>query len=40
VLLNLAVRTRSKNDLEEISPAEINEAFFEVSGHTLLMNLL
>jgi hypothetical protein len=36
VLLNLAVRTRSKNDSEELSPAEINEAFYEVSGHTPL----
>lgn len=36
VLLNLAVRTRTKNDLEELSPAEINEAFYEVSGHTPL----
>lgn len=36
VLLNLAVRTRTKNELEELSPAEINEAFFEVSGHTPL----
>ncbi len=36
VLLNLAVRTRAKNDLEELSPAEINEAFYEVSGHTPL----
>lgn len=36
VLLNLAVRTRSKIGIDEISPAEINEAFFEVSGHTPL----
>lgn len=36
VLLNLAVRTRSKNDSEELSPTEINEAFYEVSGHTPL----
>lgn len=36
VLLNLAVRTREKSGVEELSPAEINEAFFEVSGHTPL----
>jgi len=36
VLLNLAVRTREKTGLEELSPAEINDAFFEVSGHTPL----
>lgn len=36
VLLNLATRTRSKAGLEELSPSEINEAFFEVSGHTPL----
>lgn len=36
VLLNLAVRTRSKPGIEEITPNEINEAFYEVSGHTPL----
>ncbi|PDT20052.1 hypothetical protein [Rhizobium hidalgonense] len=36
VLLNLAERTREKAGDEELSPHEINEAFFEVSGHTPL----
>jgi hypothetical protein len=36
VLLNLAVRTRRSNSMEELSPADINEAFFEISGHTPL----
>ncbi|MFT4147059.1 MAG: hypothetical protein QM644_21685 [Mobilitalea sp.] len=36
VLLNLSARAREKSGLEELSPNEINEAFFEVSGHTPL----
>ncbi|WP_423211588.1 hypothetical protein [Paracoccus yeei] len=36
VLLNLATKTREKSGLEEVTPEEINNAFYEVSGLTPL----